>query len=123
MASNRGAQSPIQTYKYYKDFKTNNSESLSTHLDTSMILYIMILMCDTSETRLKDSAGDTPIGWRIIPTYAINLMKRVKTIRRLRRKLFKTYVPDRAVIYKACALQDFHKLSNVLLNVTMQRLR
>jgi len=47
------------------------------------------------ETRLKDSARDTSIGWRNI-LFATNLIKEVKTT----------------------DLQDFHKLSNILLNVT-----
>jgi len=53
---------------------------------------------------------------------AINLMKQVKTTRRLKKNYLKTHVPDRIVIYSvrhwAYALGDFHKLSNVLLNIT-----
>jgi len=53
------AQLSTQIYKYSKDFKN---------------------------TQEKDSAGDTPTGWRNIPTYSRNLMKEVKTTRRLKRK-------------------------------------
>jgi len=66
VAFNCRARSPTQTWKYYKDFRI---ESL-THLGTSMTLYITISTCHTLETRLKDSARDTPIGWRNISTYS-----------------------------------------------------
>jgi len=46
----------------------NKSESLSMLLGAS--LYIIISMCHTLETRLKDSVRDTPIGWRNILTYS-----------------------------------------------------
>jgi len=56
--------------KYYKDFKTDTSESSSTLLGTSpMTLYIMILMYHKLETRLKDSVRDRSIEWRNILIY------------------------------------------------------
>jgi len=39
------------TWKYYKDFKADTSESLSTHLGTSMTLYIMISTCHKDEIK------------------------------------------------------------------------
>jgi len=60
MASNCGAQPPNMEFKDRNTtkniFKTNTSELLSTHLDTSpMTLYVIILTHHTLETRLKDS--------------------------------------------------------------------
>jgi len=38
----------------------------------------------------------------------------IKATRRLKRKLPQDYVPDLTVISRAYALQDFHKLSNLM---------
>jgi len=58
---------------------------------------------NTLETRLKDSARDTPMEEH--PNIlATNFMKEVETTRRLKRKLPQDfYIPDHTVIYRAYA--------------------
>jgi len=83
-----GAQPPTQIQKYfYKDFKTDISESLSTHFDMSpMTLYIMISTCQTLETRLKDSQIHKYTDRMEHPEIlATNLMKQIKITRRLKK--------------------------------------
>jgi len=66
-----GVQLKYRNIEYYKDFKTDTSESLSMLLGMpSMTLYITILMYHTLEARLKDSARDTSIEWRNILIYS-----------------------------------------------------
>jgi len=86
MVSNCGTTVPTQTWKYYKDFKTNRiivdalTSLMTLHHDLNMPL----------ETRLKDSAKDTSIGWRNINTPT-------------KENYLKTCVSDRTVIYRAYA--------------------
>jgi len=90
MASSCGPPSPTQTWKCYKDFKTDASELLR-HL----WLYIMIL---TLETRLKDSARDTPIGWRNILIYSrLISWKKSKQHADWKENYLKIYASDRTV--------------------------
>jgi len=70
----------------FKDFKTNVSKSLSTHLGaSSMILYATISTYHMLETRLKSSVRDMPTDWRNIA--AMDLTRDAETPRRLKRKL------------------------------------
>jgi len=66
MASNYGAQTPIQILQR-KQIPQNHCQFLGT---SPMTLYIMISTYHTLETRLKNLARDTPIGWRNIVTYS-----------------------------------------------------
>jgi len=79
-----------------------------------MTLYIMTLTYHMLEMRLK--ARDTPIGWRNIATY-MRLTSWNKS--KQKENYLKTHVLDRTVIlWSFSYFQYFHKLSNVLLNVT-----
>jgi len=75
-----GAQPPIQTWKYYKDFKTNTSESLSTHLDVAndAIHHDLNVPYIRNEIkRLSQRYADRMEKHSDI--FATNLMKEVKT--------------------------------------------
>jgi len=54
-----------------------------------------------------------PTDWRNTNMLAIDLMNDAETPRRLKRKL-----PQVSMCHWTYTLQDFYKLSNVLLNVT-----
>jgi len=83
MAFNCGASLRLKheyTTKISKQIQTQNHSTLLTD-DTLQT----ISTCHTLEARLKDSARDTPIGWKNVLHKEV--MKEVKTTRRLKRKL------------------------------------
>jgi len=90
MASNCRARSPTQTQKYFKDFKTDTSESLSRLLDTPpMTLNIMISTCHVrDEIRLGLSQRYTDRMEEHPNILAIKRMKKVKTTRRLKKLVY-----------------------------------